>query len=504
MMNKLLSTYIAEENKGRLKLILLPLLNELFLASLIFLYSFAVAGIIAGEGLKWLGISIGFILAFMLCYYYGTFFSIACRTKFEIFLKNRLLHAFFQMDDLAFEQLSDGKITEIVRNISLLSGALTTFPALYFKWVKLSVLLFGIGLFLGLKVLAINLVLVVITFGAKNVAKKIAPYQTRLMQREEVISEQMIETVDGIATIKSYGLENRLKQRFEQALHFYLKESLEKKLVENLLGLFFRYFNIIIAAVSLLATLSFSDERQVGFLISSTMFSSYLAQSIGELIQVNQEKTKIQTAYAKYASLLSPEPLPANLTRHQEKVTSFQVQHLFFERDNQAVIQDFSYDFSNHGLYLIKGESGKGKSTLLKLLAGLYQPSAGQILLNQQEKHQAQVIYMPQQTDYLQGTIAENIFFSDEKGEETDSYAIVADFDTSSGLSGGQVQLVNLVRALMSDKAILILDEPLSALDLKNKERFKAIIAREKRDRLIILTTHDTALDEIADAMIEL
>lgn len=57
-MEKILSTYIAEENKGRVKLLLLPLLNELFLASLIFIYSFAVGGIIAGEVLKWLVITI--------------------------------------------------------------------------------------------------------------------------------------------------------------------------------------------------------------------------------------------------------------------------------------------------------------------------------------------------------------------------------------------------------------------------------------------------------------
>lgn len=131
-MEKILSTYIAEENKGRVKLLLLPLLNELFLASLIFIYSFAVGGIIAGEVLKWLVITISFMVIFMLTYYFGTYFSIACQTNFDIFLKNRLLQNFCYMNELTFEAIPNGQITEIIRNVAVLSGALTTFPAFYF------------------------------------------------------------------------------------------------------------------------------------------------------------------------------------------------------------------------------------------------------------------------------------------------------------------------------------------------------------------------------------
>ena len=497
-MEKILSTYIAEENKGRVKLLLLPLLNELFLASLIFIYSFAVGGIIAGEVLKWLVITISFMFIFMLTYYFGTYFSIACQTNFDIFLKNRLLQNFCHMNELTFEAIPNGQITEIIRNVAVLSGALTTFPAFYFKLVKLGVLLCGTGLFLGGKVLVANLILVLIMLAVKNVSKQAMPYQTKVVHREEILSEQMIET------IKSYELEAQLAQRFDTTLQSYLKESLKKKFVENILSLFFRYFNILLGSLSLLTILIFSDERPIGFLISSTMLSVYLAQSVGELLQVNQDKTRIQTIFVKYQAFLSPRKSSVSKVEDAAEVTSFKVQDLTFKRDDQTVIQDFSYDFSRSGLYLIKGESGKGKSTLLKLLSGLYPPSSGYIRVNHQDNLQGQVIYMPQQNEYLLGSIIENVYFSETKGKDTESYAEVADFDPTSGLSGGQIQLINLVRALNAKKQILILDEPLSALDKAHKARFKAIIAREKMDKILIITTHDAALDDLADAIIDL
>ena len=80
----------------------------------------------------------------------------------------------------------------------------------------------------------------------------------------------------------------------------------------------------------------------------------------------------------------------------------------------------------------------------------------------------------------------------------------MADFDPTSGLSGGQIQLINLVRALNAKKQILILDEPLSALDKAHKARFKAIKKKKKMDKILIITTHDAALDDLADAIIDL
>ena len=211
-----------------------------------------------------------------------------------------------------------------------------------------------------------------------------------------------------------------------------------------------------------------------------------------------------QTIFVKYQAFLSTRKSSVSKVEDAAEVTRFKVQDLTFKRDDQTVIQDFSYDFSRSGLYLIKGESGKGKSTLLKLLSGLYPPSSGYIRVNHQDNLQGQAIYMPQQNEYLLGSIIENVYFSETKGKDTESYAEVADFDPTSGLSGGQIQLINLVRALNAKKQILILDEPLSALDKAHKARFKAIIAREKKNKILIITTHDAALDDLADAIIDL
>ncbi|WP_438763680.1 ATP-binding cassette domain-containing protein [Enterococcus sp. AZ194] len=191
-----------------------------------------------------------------------------------------------------------------------------------------------------------------------------------------------------------------------------------------------------------------------------------------------------------------------------EAIQSFLAKSLSYSIENREIIRSFSYDFSQKGLYVIKGESGCGKTTLLKLISGLYPLSQGQIFVNNQKKTASQmcglVAYVSQKNTIFEGTVKENIFFGNSPLLETEREELIKNISMQEGFSGGETQLINLLRLLYSDRPIWLLDEPTSALDENNRKRVREWLNDKKHRKIIIISTHDKTFDEIADAMIEL
>ncbi|MGM0126030.1 hypothetical protein IGI37_003431 [Enterococcus sp. AZ194] len=299
-MNKIIFIYIRESSQKIYKLLVLPCVTEFFFSSLIFLYSFVVDGVIRGEAVRWLLISVIYLIGFMGSYYFTIAYSYEYKADFENYLRKNVVEALVQMQEPEFEKLAEGMATEIFRNASSLAHSLVTVPSKYFKLLKIAILLMGIGYLLGWQVLLVNFILVAITFFVKNFSKKVVPYNIAVVETEEVLNEDFEQAVEGIELIKNYHLEGHLMSRFNAHLHNNLQRLVRKKLVESTLSMFFRYFNVVVGSISLLATSFLSTDVQLGMLITSTMTSSYLAQAIGEYVQVNQETENLLSIYEKY------------------------------------------------------------------------------------------------------------------------------------------------------------------------------------------------------------
>ena len=186
---------------------------------------------------------------------------------------------------------------------------------------------------------------------------------------------------------------------------------------------------------------------------------------------------------------------------------SIKIKHLTKSFGDKCILKDFSYDFNETGIYVLKGDSGVGKTTLLRMIAGLdndYQGSIegagiGQVGMAFQE-HRL----------FSQLTALENVIFanSNTKDEAVSNKANkilsslnISDSDKGllpSKLSGGMKQRVSLARAFISDFPILLLDEPTKELDDKNAIAVREIIKSLARDRLIIIVSHN---DEDASSL---
>ena len=174
-----------------------------------------------------------------------------------------------------------------------------------------------------------------------------------------------------------------------------------------------------------------------------------------------------------------------------------------------------NFEIKKNQMIGIIGSSGTGKTTLLKILLGLIDPSSGKILLdnkliknNEIDNYQSLLSYLPQENLFIPGSIKENIAFGEENIDENriiyslkqaNCYNFVKKLknnlnhklkENGKNFSIGQLQRFALARAIYFDTEILILDEPTSALDKGSEEKFLKLIRGLKGKKTIIIVSH--------------
>ncbi|KGH01951.1 hypothetical protein P608_26830 [Comamonas thiooxydans] len=175
----------------------------------------------------------------------------------------------------------------------------------------------------------------------------------------------------------------------------------------------------------------------------------------------------------------------------------------------------------------IIGRIGSGKTTLEKLVLGLYQPSEGSVLIDGMDARQIDPVdlrrgigHVPQDPMLFYGSLKHNLLVGAPFADETDMLhaariAGVDDFaarnpkgydmlvgERGESLSGGQRQSIAVARALINDPAILLLDEPSSNLDNQSEAQLKRRLEEASQGKTILLVTHRTALLTLVDRLI--
>ena len=203
---------------------------------------------------------------------------------------------------------------------------------------------------------------------------------------------------------------------------------------------------------------------------------------------------------------------------------SFVLKDITIAYGEKEVIRDFSYEFPMNGFLCISGESGKGKSTLIKFLCGLLPLKKGKVYYGKKEigmrELQEIVSYVPQSVLAFPMDIYENIGMArkgDYKKEEINQILkdicnkyseeiikILEETKDATKLSGGQKQLMNIARAVYKNANIVILDEPTASLNKNLIESFVDFLITLSKDKLVIVVTHDNQVIEKAGIHIKL
>lgn len=216
--------------------------------------------------------------------------------------------------------------------------------------------------------------------------------------------------------------------------------------------------------------------------------------------------------------------------KDMDDTRALSVENISFSYDrNQSVIENLSFDIAFNECVAITGHSGCGKTTLSKLILGLYPVEKGNIRINGQSiksrslsDTRADIAYVPQDAYLFHGTIKENIQYgcegaADEQIIEAAKLANAHEFieefadgyDTmlnegGTNISGGQRQRIAIARAIVSNAPIIILDEATSALDPDSETKVNQALRNIKGRKTIIMIAHRPSTIEMADRVIRL
>lgn len=203
-------------------------------------------------------------------------------------------------------------------------------------------------------------------------------------------------------------------------------------------------------------------------------------------------------------------------------------ENVSFSHGERQIIKDLSIEIPARRITVLKGPSGAGKTTIIDLLIGLYQPDRGRVTVDGVPlgdidlfKWRQKIGYVPQELSLLHADVRENISFGDPKISDemihealrqAEASGFVANLDegleTSVGemggkMSGGQRQRISLARALVTSPEVLILDEVTSALDPVTEQDIVRNIAALRSRYTIVVITHRPAWTAIADRLYE-
>jgi len=208
---------------------------------------------------------------------------------------------------------------------------------------------------------------------------------------------------------------------------------------------------------------------------------------------------------------------------------NIEFKNITFKYQEKNILQNFNLHIKPKEKIGLIGNIGSGKSTLVKLIVGLKSNYTGQILINGKDikslnidKLRNFISYIPQHPKLFNRTLYENITYGLENVSEKKIYQTLTKVNlesirdifkrimhkkvgkNGSKLSGGQRQIVWLIRSLLKDNRMIILDEPTSSLDEDNKMKVVRLIEELSKSRNIILITHDNAILKNMNRIIKL
>lgn len=339
------------------------------------------------------------------------------------------------------------------------------------------------------------------------------------------LNQQVIENVDSIRDINQFSLEEEKLASLHEAGEK-LNQEYQKKLKQSSKIQILSEFGVIGTTILMILVgtqLDLSVSQQVTTsIITLSSFGSVLALSgLGNALLSTFASGK------RLFALVNEEPnvvFNSNKQQNENEFNDLVIENLSFSYDEKQILDNLNINLEKGVTLGIGGESGKGKSTLLKLLMRYFDPNQGRILFDktnlkdysETELHSLESV-MEQKTFIFADTIKNNISLKNEKisQEDIEKAAEAASlsewieslpdkYETkiggqNRGVSDGEKQRIGLARVFLHDAPLLLLDEPTSSLDYLNEQKILHTIKHISEGKTTIVVSHRESTLNIAD-----
>lgn len=393
----------------------------------------------------------------------------------------------------------------------------------------------GLGGVVVIMVLDYRLALIVIAVGTVSVyissyySKKIEQIGKEKQEALSKSSTDAYELIKAAKTIRLLKLYDSITKRFNKSM----KEESRIKVSSGTVTSRMKAINIGLSSVSYIVTLfigalfvyfKLSDWGTVVAITGLKYLTDDLFVEAGGFMALMQQN--IACAKRVFKVLDTPRETMNDNSSFNITNTSCPavLNNISFGYNEKDVISNFSMSIHDNKLTILVGESGCGKSTIMKLLLGLYTPQGGEVTFRGSEKVTLESLrqktaYVPQDTKLFGDSIYQNIAYGNEKATREDiihvanlagahefihrlnnGYETVL-YDDGANLSGGQKQRILIARALLKDSQILLLDEITSALDNETESKIMSTIKEISRSKAVVFITHKEKVTSCGDVV---
>ncbi|CAM2768013.1 type I secretion system permease/ATPase [Vibrio diazotrophicus] len=364
-----------------------------------------------------------------------------------------------------------------------------------------------------------------------------APLRRAIEEGSRLASQKyanLIESLAGLETVKLFGAQGQFQHRWEEAISHMANWNIKSRRItdgiQSTAGLVQQASSVgmIILGVYLIA----QGNLTMGGLIAATMLSG---RAIGPMVQLSLLSTRYNQAKASLKIIEQVMALPDEQEEGKRYIHRPMIQGkieldkvTFHYPDSPiASIRDLSLTINPGEKVAIIGRIGSGKTTLERLIMGLYQPTEGHVRIDDTDIKQLHHIdirrnigCVPQESVLFYGTIRDNItlgrpLVDDREVMDAANRAGVTVFTQQDPaglerqvgeggllLSGGQRQAVSIARALLGRPPVLLMDEPTSAMDNRSEMHIKNQMKQLTPTETLILITHKTSMLDVVDRVI--
>ncbi|MDT8338617.1 MAG: type I secretion system permease/ATPase [Sulfurimonas sp.] len=472
-------------------------------------------------------------------------FDITLKFLRSYFLENAAKKSDVIMSSIIFEHVLNLKIASKPRSVGSFASNLKDFDSirgfftassiatiidLPFTIIFLFIIYLIGGWLIAIPIVSALIIIMYSVFVEKPMRKSVQSTYEASAHKNSVL----IESLTALETIKALGISGRYQWKWEEATGDVAQKGLKSKILSNSISTFVNFIvqlntiSLIIGGVYAIG----DNALTMGGLIAVVMLGSRMLAPLGQVAALIANFQQTKTAYDVINSIMK-------LSVEREESKNF-VQRPFFKGkiefknvsfvypDTQnRVLDDVSFVINPGESVGIIGTNGSGKTTIEKLILGLYEPTEGSILIDGIDIKQIDpadlrrnISYVPQEVILFQGTLKENIVLrspgaSDEEilnvaklsgiSYFADSHPMGYDMqvgERGDGLSGGQKQSISIARAFIHPAPVILLDEPTNSMDSTHENHFIRAISSYQKGRTMILISHKNILLSLTNRLI--
>ena len=385
-----------------------------------------------------------------------------------------------------------------------------------------------IGWVLAIPIVIGALAVLLYALGAQS---KLQRLSEEAMRAGAMRNATLVEGLADIESVKAFGVESRVQANWEKASTFLAQTAAKMRTLSASVvsGAQWAQHAVGIAIIVLGVYLIMQGELSMGGMIAAYLLSSRamapIGQAAGLVMQYHQSAAAMEALDELMEQPVERPPGKSWISRSGLK-GEIEFRHVSFSypQSGGVVLDDVSFRLRAGEHVAVLGRNGSGKSTIEKLILGLYEPDAGAVLIDGVDVRQIDpaelrraIGYVPQDISLFHGSLRDNLLLgstdvSDARLVEVAKLSGLAPminrhpegFDMPMGergqfVSGGQRQLIAIARALLHDPPMLVLDEPTGALDHSTEALVKRNLRQVAAHKTLLVNTHRTSMLELVD-----